>query len=180
MKGYVKNISHLWIHAMKRAIGPGAQIPLAELYEQYGKKYNIKAGDEFIHWLQEIKLRDRNKWQIVDEDGNPYKLGLNKEKDNISDLQDDEVQDQVEVISEDNTSVNKSRGENVVPIVPKELSIDDIAGLSIKKAKEMLPKITDVVLLKYALSQANQMAGKDSLCRLIRKRIQELEVSSRR
>lgn len=180
MKGYVKNVSHLWAHAMKRAVGPGAQISLEELYEQYGKKYNLKPGDEFIYWLKEVKLRDNEKWQILDENGNPYVFSLNKEKDFHVDLQVQESKDQVESVSEDKSSVNKSRGDNVTPIVSKELSIDEIVTWSVRKAREVLPKITDIILLKYALNQANTMSGKDSLCRLLRKRIQELEISSRR
>jgi hypothetical protein len=175
MKGYVRNASNLWAHTMKRAVGPGAQIPLEDLYEQYGKKYNLAQGDEFIRWLQDVKLRNRDKWQILSEDGLPYVFGSLKKKD-----QETELQAQVEVVAEEVPTAAKSRGENVAPLVVKKLTVEDITGLSFRKAKDVLPNIMDVVLLKYAAQQANQLAGKDSLCRLIRKRIQELEVSTRR
>lgn len=175
MKGYVKNTTHLWAHTMKRAVGPGAQIPLEDLYEQYGKKYNLDQGDEFIRWLQDVKLRNRDKWQILNEDGLPYVFGSLEKKN-----QETELQATVETVVEEGPPATKSRGENVAPLVPKKMTIDDITGLSFRKAKEVLPGVMDVTLLKYAVQQANQMAGKDSLCRLIRKRIQELEVSTRR
>lgn len=176
MKGFVKNVSHLWAHTMKRAVGPGAQIPLEELYEQYGKKYNLGEGDEFIKWLQEVKLRDKDKWKILDETGLPYVFGSLKKKEKEAVLKAT-----VEVTAEKEIpSVDKSRGENVAPPVVKKITIDDVIGLSFRKAKEILPNIMDITLLKYSVQQANQLAGKDSLCRLIRKRIQELEVSTRR
>lgn len=178
MKGYVKNASHLWAHTMKRSVGPGAQIPLDDLYEQYGKKYNLEEGDEFVRWLQDVKLRDKDKWHIMDDNGLPYVFGSLKKKD-----EDVVLKATVEVATEgkkEEVPVAQSRGENVTPLVPKKMTIDDITGLSFRKAKDVLPSIMDVTLLKYAVQQANQMAGKDSLCRLIRKRIQELEVSTRR
>jgi hypothetical protein len=177
MKGFVKNVSHLWAHTMKRSVGPGAQIPLEDLYEQYGKKYNLGEGDEFIRWLQDVKLRDRDKWQILNEDGLPYVFGSLKKKE-----KEEVLKATVEVATEEKIvpSVDKSRGENVTPPVAKKMTIDDITGLSFRKAKDVLPGVMDVTLLKYAVQQANQLAGKDSLCRLIRKRIQELEVSTRR
>lgn len=175
MKGFVKNKTHLWAHTMKRSVGPGAQIPLAELYEQYGKKYNLGEGDDFVRWLQDVKLRDRDKWQIINEDGLPYTFGSLKKRDN-----EEVLKATVEATVDKEVPTVQSRGENVAPLVPKKLTIDDVVGLSFRKAKDVLPSIMDVTLLKYAVQQANQLAGKDSLCRIIRKRIQELEISTRR
>ena len=180
MKGYIKNKTSLWAHTMKRAVGPGAQVPLDELYEQYGKKYNLEDGDEFITWLQDVKLRDKNKWQIYGEDNKPYvfRTTQNKEetKEEEKEVKVDVEGDKAEVA----TTKVKSRGDNVAPMVPKEMSIDDIIGLSVRRAREILPHVMDVQLLKYSFQQANQLTGKDSLCRIIRKRIQELEISTRR
>jgi hypothetical protein len=174
MKGYLRNITSLWAHTMKRAVGPGAQIPLDELYEQYGKKYNLEPDDEFIRWLQDVKLRDKNKWQIFTENGKPYVFGDLKKTQEVGVTAvaqgDDAPAQKVE---------EKSRGENVAPMVAKGMTVDDVTGLSVRKSREVIPHIMDVKLLKYSLQQANQMAGKDSLCRIIRKRIQELEISNR-
>ena len=148
MKGYVKNISPIWTHAMKRAIGPGAIVPLDELYEQYGKKHNLKKGKEFVEWLKTIKLTDTTRWKVVVE-------GDKKEV----------TQAAAAVPTLDKT--------------PKQLGVEDIVELSVRKARESLPKIMDIKLLKYALDEANPRANKDSLCRLLRKRIQELQISNR-
>jgi len=143
MKGYVVNISNTWMHAMKRAVSPGAKIPLSELYNQYGVKHNIEEGKPFVSWLEEVKLRDSNKWRVV---------------------LDEEIDDkkQLEV-------------EKEVPHNKDDLTIDDIIGLSVRKARDLLPQVTNIKLLKQSIIQANQLAGKDSLCKEIRKRIRQLQ-----
>ena len=165
MKGYVKNITPLWAHALKRAVGPGQKIPLDELYAQYGVKHNLSEGEDFIKWLQNVKLSDHNKWQVVLE----TKESENEELKN--EIKGDLIKAKGKV---------ESRGENVAPIVPKKMDIADVVALTVRTAKSVLPSINDIELLKYAAQEANQLAGKDSLCRLIRKRIQELEVYRRR
>jgi len=157
---------------MKRTVGPGAKIPLDEIYEQYGKRHNLKKGEEFIKWLEEVKLRDRNRWQIFTENDKPYaEVSPGKE------LQEEQ---KVTVQGSNVVKTDKSRGENVAPIVPTELSVDDIVGLSVRQAREIIPKIQDIQLLKYAENTANQRTGKDSLRRILMKRIQELTISNRR
>jgi len=163
IEGYVKNMTHLWAHVMKRAVGPGANILLQDIYDQYGKKHNLKSKKEFIKWLKEVKLRDRDKWQIFAED--------DKSLDDVS--INTESTEEVEV------EVNKSRGDNVPPVVMKDIEISDIVGLSVRKAREIIPGIFDMQLLKYSEKEAKQLTGKDSLCIILRKRIQELSVSSR-
>lgn len=173
--GYVKNISPLWAHAMKRAIGPGHTIPLDELYAQYGEKHELNAGDEFIMWLKEVKLRDSNKWKIFNADDTPYKSGVNAPKERPAEEVQAPVKD--DTVSEKRS---ESRGDNVAPAVTKGLDVMDVVELSVRKAREVIPKITDIQLLRYAVKEANQRAQKDSLVRILRKRIQELEVSNRR
>jgi len=157
MKGFVKNASPGWVHAMKRSIGPGAQIPLDELYEQYGVKHDLAEGDEFLQWLRNVKLKDTVKWKI--------------------ELQQEEAPAVEEPEKEKVTRPNKVDTGNVAPPVPKEMDVADIVGLSVRQGREMLPKVQDLTLLKYALQQANQLSGKDSLCRIIRKRIKDLQIA---
>ena len=152
---------------MKRTVGPGARLPLDELYEQYGKRHNLKKGEEFVQWLQEVKLRDNSKWRIFTEIDKPYGEILSEK---------DEPQAQGSTV----VKTDKSRGENVAPIITKEMGVDDIVGLSVRKAREIIPTIQDIQLLKYAENQANQRVGKDSLRRILMKRIEELAVSNRR
>ena len=58
--------------------------------------------------------------------------------------------------------------------VTGELTYEDVAGYSVRKAREEVPKIKDVKLLKYALNVANQRPNKETLCRILRKRIEEM------
>lgn len=169
-KGYVKNKTHLWAHTMKRSVGPGAKIPLSDLYDQYGAKHDLKADEEFVLWLRDVKLRDRNKWQIFMEDNKPF--------EEISEKK--ETKEEPEVQGSTVVKTDKSRGENVAPIVPTDMSIDEVVGLSVRAAREVIPKIHDIQLLKYAENVANQRTGKDSLRRILMKRIQELSISNRR
>lgn len=155
MKGCIKNVSPGWAHAFKRAVGPGEEISLDSLYEQYGDKHNLGEGDEFIHWLRNVKLRDTSRWKIICEGP-------------ISD---------VAMVEEDITTDDVKEEEK--RIVPKDMIIEDIVKLSVRRAREVLPRISDLRLLKYALNEAGPRAGKDSLCRLVRKRIRELETISR-
>jgi len=156
MKGYVKNKSNVWRHALKRSIGPGAKVPLDELYEQYGKKHDLPENIEFVNWLRNVKLRDADVWEIVFED---------------------DVQNDSQI--EDNTQVTIDDPDLTSPFVKKELDVKDIVYMPVRKARQELNKITDIKLLKYAYKEANQLAHKETLCKMLRKRIQELELTRR-
>lgn len=156
MKGYVKNISREWAYAMKRSVRPGGEIPLTELFEQYGKKYDMEPDDSFIDWLQSVKLKNADRWQIVYD---------------FKDSKTDDVKPSV--IEEEKQSVSQT----ATPMVAKKMQVEDVVNLTVRKAREVLPKVTDLGLLKYSLAEARQMAGKDSLCRLLHKRVRELQIS---
>ena len=155
MKGYVKNKAASWTHAMKRAVGPGATIPLKELYEQYGKKHGLAKGDEFVSWLREVKLRDKDRWEVT--------YGSEEVKA--------EAAKEIKAVREIDEAEHTSKAEL------KKISVEDVVGLSVRKARELLPRITDAKLLKYALKEAEPRAGKDSLCRILRKRILDIQIS---
>ena len=156
MKGYMVNTTPMWKHAMKRSIGPGAKVPLDELFEQYGAKHGLKEGEEFVEWLRSVKLRDNKMWKIVVEDEAAQ-----------------EISEEVEKVEETPTP----KQDVVTPMVPTKMTVEDVVGLSVRQAREILPKVTDLTLLKYAIQEANQLAGKDSLCKVIRKRIRELSIA---
>jgi len=167
MNGYVMNISKTWVNAMKRAIGPGAKIPLDELYAQYGKKHDLSEGIEFVEWLKNIKLKDHERWNVVLSDSSSVDEGST---------------DIIERNSEDTQTTKTEIGANlkptnVVPMVQQKINVADLVGLSVRQAKAMLPDIKDLNLLKYALQEANQLTGKDSLCILLRKRIKEIQIA---
>ena len=154
MDGYVKNVSSGWAHAFKRAVKPGAEIPLDELYTQYGKKYDLKKGNEFVNWLRTVKLKDTSRWKVIDV--------------KVPETSVDEI-----------VSVKKQSPDTAKFVSPKHMTVADVVELSVRPARELLPQISDVKLLKYALQEANPRSGKESLCRLLHKRILELETMTR-
>lgn len=162
MNGYVINKSSAWRHALKRAIRPGGEIPLDELYVQYGKKYNLSEGKDFVDWLRKVKLRDAEIWDIVLKEETQEKL------------EDLSLEAKKELKAE--ISEGKKRVDMQSPFVPKTVTIEELVELSVRNARDMLPKITDLKLLKYTLQEASVRSGKDSLCREIRKRIKQLEI----
>lgn len=167
MIGYVQNITSVWAHAMKRAIRPGGKIDLDELYEQYGTKHAIEEGKPFVEWLKSIKLRDPNRWKIVYDDGTRVIPEVITEANNTVEG----------VVKEEESRINNRKTDHVTPIVPKGMSVSDLVGLPVRKARDMMPQLTDVKLLQYALQQASSLANKDSLCRVLRKRITELKIA---
>jgi hypothetical protein len=157
MEGYVLNATSIWSHTMKRAVGPGMKIPLSELYEQYGVKHGLSEGEEFIEWLRSVKLKDKEKWKIIVETTQTE-------------------QPKSENPAPENTHTKRNTNDMVAPFVIKDMQISDITGLPVRKARDVIPHIMDLKLLQYAEREANQLSGKDSLCRILRKRIRELQM----
>jgi len=155
MNGYVMNISAMWMHVMKRSVAPGNKIPLDELYDQYGKKHDLKEGKDFIEWLGTVKLRDKLMWKIVYGD----ELEESSNNDAVSGIQTPQV-------------IEKRMPSQAI----NKMTVQEVVTLSVRQGRDILPKITDLKLLKYAFQEANQLAGKDSLCNIIRKRIKDLEL----
>jgi len=167
MKGYVQNTTPVYAHAMKRTIGPGIKVPLEELYEQYGRKHNLSEGKEFGEWLRNVKLRDVEQWKIVTEDEKDIEVEIQVTK------RLDETPVETEKVEKKNEDLNP-----VGTINTKEMTVEDVVGLSVRKAREVVPEIKDINLLKYALQEASPRAGKDSLCIILRKRVMELGITS--
>jgi len=144
MKGKIINTSTMWMHAMKRAVAPGGKISLDELYDQYGKKHDLPKNEDFIEWLKNVKLKDNKNWKIILNDEEPE-----VKKEVVNAAQADRI---------DTTNIN-----------PKKIQISEVVALSVRQAREMLPKVSDIKLLKYSLQEAAPRSGKDTLCQLIRK-----------
>lgn len=150
MDGYIKSKKTSWIHIFKMSVRPGGVVPLSDLYNLYGKKHNIEEKD-FVKWLKEVKLRGSvDDWLIVEE----TLSDVPKEVNNITESKDDSL----------NVPINK-------------MSIHDIMGLSVRKAREIIPGVMDVKLLKFALRELKPLPNKESLCRIIDKRIMELNIN---
>lgn len=167
MKGYVRNMTPVWAHAMKRSIGPNKTVPLEELYEQYGKKHNLEDGAEFVSWLKTVKLKSSDRWQIVVEEDVPITSEIKEDVD--------KTKDKVSVESKVVEVVNSKTRNNITPFVTTKMSVADVVQLSVRQAKEVIPKMNDLNLLKYSLQEASQLANKDSLCIVLRKRIKDIQ-----
>ena len=157
MKGYVKNKTPVWRHAFKRSVGPGQQIPLDDLFEQYGVKHDLKPDKSFVNWLTQVKLKDSNLWEIHYEDENSP--------------------EPIEVVEPVDKPI--SRVNMTSPILRKDLKVSDIVNMPVRQARADLKKITDLDLLKYALNEARQLSNRDTLCIMLRRRCQELELTRR-
>jgi len=160
MEGYVINKSNSWAHIMKRSVQPGKKILLNELYLQYGKKYHLKEGREFVNWIQDIKLRGDDRWGIIFEE---------------------KVVNAEEVIITPPVEQKSLQGNFDIPVSKpakskKDITIEDVVGWSVRKAREKMEGIKDVKLLTYALKEASQRPQKEVLCRMLKKQIQELGV----
>jgi hypothetical protein len=135
------------------SVRPGEQIPLDTLYSMYGKKHHIKEED-FIAWLKEVKLKGKqDQWLIVETDAD-YTSEVAKVKE----------------VHKDKIYETNTRGEVVV----SKMSVEDVINLPVRKARDVVPTIMDSKLLKYALVEARPRPNKESLCRILEKRIGEL------
>lgn len=146
--GYIRNKSNLGTHVMKRYISPNGRIPLEELYQEYGVKHGLERDEQFIEWLFEIKLRNRNKWEVVLEEIPEKKRELSR---------------------------GTEEGNEIVEKPPNKLAVEEITELSVRKAREVIPTITDIKLLKYAFRDASQRPNKKVLCDIIKTRINDIE-----
>lgn len=156
MNGYLINRGPMWLHAMKRAIGPGAKVPLTELYDQYGPKHELEKGQEFIEWLKNVKLRGSDNWHV--------ETGPDAEAEEVQEEKPAEIEE---------------RRIDITKINPKDMDIGEVVNLSVRQAREVIPHVVDLKLLKYSMSEAHPRPGKESLCRILRKRIRELETQRR-
>jgi len=138
------------MHIFKMSVRPGEKIPLDTLYNMYGKKHGIKEKD-FTKWIIDVKLKGQaDKWSVVETDA-----------DYVSE------EDTLAPKKEFNTN---TKGE----VVANKMSVEDVIGLPVRRAREVVPSIMDVKLLKYALVEARPRSNKESLCRILEKRINEL------
>ena len=155
MEGYIKSKKTSWVHIFKMSVRPGGKISLQELYDMYGKQHNIEEKD-FVKWLKEVKLKGKlDQWQIVEEDSTYT----------------------TEVEASPTKTTNDFELNNKGDVVARKMSIEDVINLPVRKAREVIPTIMDEKLLKYSLQSAKTRPGKDSLCRILEKRLSELTIT---
>jgi hypothetical protein len=150
MDGYIKSKKTSWVHIFKMSVRPGGTIPLADLYNLYGKRYNI-AEKDFVTWLKDVKLKGSiDDWLIIEE----TLTDTLKEIPNVSEEKEKSL---------------------TVPI--NKMTIHDLMDLPVRKAREVIPGIMDIKLLKFALRELKPLPNKESICRIIDKRIMELSIN---
>lgn len=171
MNGYVRNSSPIWRHAMKRSVGPGERIPLIELYEQYGLKHGIEEGKPFIDWLRSVKLKDVNVWEIKYEANADETIEEGTEKEVVR-------SEKVPTRNESRQILKKDSPSNAF-LKDNTGTIDEVVNLSVRAARERLPRLVNIKVLKYSLNQISKLSNKDTLCRMVKRRIQELELTSK-
>jgi hypothetical protein len=116
------------------------------------KKSSPLEHEFFIDWLKNVKLKGNfDDWLIVEEE-------------DLSDVTS------VEVEATPNSYEINNKGD----IVLSKLSVKEVMDLPVRKAREVIPAIQDVKLLKFALRECSPLPGKESLCRILNKRILEL------
>lgn len=154
MEGCLKSKSKGWRHIFKMSVRPGGEIPLDTLYDMYGAKYKI-AEKDFIGWLKEVKLKGRqDDWLIIEKDSKYVSNASTKE------------------IKKDNTEyVANGNGD----VVARKMTVEDVVALPVRKAREVVPTIMDIKLIKYAIAEARPRANKDSLILILEKRLRELQ-----
>ena len=199
MEGYLKSKSNYWKHAFKKKIRPGGKVSLNDLYNLYGKKYSIEEGDEFVSWLKDVKLKSTmDQWEIILQDEvTPKGISVTIEEPNKSDLEfmaegidaadTTETVEKVEDIKKESINDKSVEQDYIKPseVIKggdknyRNFTVEDVVLLSVRKARELVPVITDKKLLRYALQEAGPRAGKENLCRILQKRITELDTISR-
>jgi len=150
MEGCVKNVGPSWIYIFKQGIPQGATISLDELYGVYGEKNNLDEGQDFIDWLNNVKLKGKSSL-VIELPSTKHKVKTVTKKEQAA--ADKAAEDAYEELSD----------------------IDKIVMMTVVKAKDKIPHITDKKQLKYALQVAKQKPNKDTLCILLEKRIREIE-----
>ena len=171
MEGYIKNASSMWRHALKRSIAPGEKIPLDDLYEQYGVKHDIEQGKSFVDWLRQVKLRDSDIWEIKYRGEQPTAAV-------VEEPPSEEVELKKAAPKPKRADIDEKKSKQS-PFVKSAPQVNEIANLSVRQARETLPKFMDQKVLKYALNIASQLSNRDTLCRMLKKRITELELTRR-
>ena len=156
MEGYIKSKKTSWVHIFKMSIRPGGEVPLQELYDMYGKKHNIEEKD-FVTWLKNVKLKGKlDQWQIVEQDSDYVAEVVSKTS-----------------VEEDTKYETNTKGD----VVARKMTIEDVINLPVRKARELIPTVMDEKLLRYSLQAAKPKPGKESLCRIIEKRLGELRLT---
>ena len=171
MHGYIKNITKRPLYALKRHILPDKEVPLEQLYKEYGEKHGIEKGQPFVDWLRKVKLPNEQVWEIHYGAKPENKVTVTAKITQVVDGDEKGKPKKEEGLT------NEEKAKSARPLVKKEWEVEEIVALTVSKAREEIPKIKDRKILSYALNVARQRPNKETICRILEKRIDELKVS---
>ena len=180
MDGYVENISKQFKYAFKRHIPPNGKIMLDDLYKVYGVKHGLEGGLEFAEWVRGIKLPDPSDWNVVFEGVNI--LHENKESGRVT------LEGQIIQVSDEPINLPKpskqprrpnaaTRSSSPIARVKEPMTDEDILNMKIDRdLKKKIENIKDPKIIKYALNRARYMPGKALLIKVLKDRLNELNL----
>jgi hypothetical protein len=155
ISGKVVNNTGRFKHIFKRNMSPGMFIKLEDVYEVYKDKYGGPFDLKFLEWLQANKIQE----------------GFNIVVDSIDATVS--VEDKKEVVEQDDEPAFEVGKSSISKITARQ-----IAGLKTKdNPKSIISQVLSVHKLRRALTMTKDRAGKETLTRYIRDRINELHSS---
>ena len=175
MKGYVRNLSVKPVYALKRHIRPGKSVPLKTLYKEYGEKHGIEKGQPFVDWLRKIKLPNTDIWEIHYEKDVPEEENKITVTAKITQVVDGAEKNEKPTRPEGLS--NEEKAHSGGPFIKREWEVEELVALTVKQARQEIPKIKDRKVLSYALNVARQQPNKETICRILEKRIDEVKSS---
>jgi hypothetical protein len=122
-----------------------------------------------------VKLPNKQVWEILYDDSlkEENKVTVTAQIMQVVDGDEKESEEKKEGLS------NEEKAKSARPHVKNEWEVEDIVALTVSKAREEIPKIRNKKLLSWALNVARQTPNKETVCRILEKRIDELKVSMR-
>jgi hypothetical protein len=159
IKGYVLNNSGKGSHIFKMGVSPGMKIPLETLYNLYKKVYNGAFDVNFLEWLQNNKIPNGKGFEIVIEDVS-IDVGCPVCAESISNKEEEKI---------------LAPEEKSVKVLPSKMSARQIADLKVKdNPKIVLQEVRSIHKLRRAYSLCKGRPGKETLIKLIKERMDEL------
>jgi hypothetical protein len=175
VKGYVLNNTGRSKHIYKRTVYPGQRLDLEYVYKVIGGQ--VPDGTSFVEWLEkelpsgwEVNVLKVEKADNLDETGGrPYKETLTAQP---------EVHSCSEKKENSQEHLKEVKRTYATPRAIDKMTAREIYNLKLKdNPKRILSHITSVHKLRRALSMCKDDNRKNTLSRLIQRRIRELNLT---
>jgi hypothetical protein len=164
VEGFVVNNSGRFRHIFKMNISPGSKISFSALWEIYKGKCGCDFDHRFLEWLKENKIPDGSGFDFVVE-------SINKVVD------DSQIGESNETLDEDTSDVAEDAEGDYIPgkTSVSKITARQIAGLKTRdNPRSVINQVLSIHKLRRALTLTKDRAGKETLTRLIRNRIDHL------